>query len=75
MNALTESTVYWVLDAFRTSTYSVLVENGPSLSLGTATAIFTDLCRRLKADYDYNICYPGSRIKNPDPENYNDVSA
>mmetsp|Transcript_6114 Transcript_6114/g.13573 ORF Transcript_6114/g.13573 Transcript_6114/m.13573 type:complete len:118 (-) Transcript_6114:129-482(-) len=31
------------------------------------------ISRRFASDYDMNLGWPGSKIRNPDPHNYNDV--
>merc|ERR1719210_3144018 len=47
----------------------------PVVPLGAilAARILSTSGPRLGGDYNYNLGIPGSRIKNPDPENYNDI--
>mmetsp|Transcript_73466 Transcript_73466/g.157435 ORF Transcript_73466/g.157435 Transcript_73466/m.157435 type:complete len:116 (+) Transcript_73466:81-428(+) len=45
---------------------------GPKAVVSPLQLVAPGSMRRF-ADYDWNMGVPGSRIKNPDPQNYNDV--
>uniref|UniRef100_A0A6T1G501 Uncharacterized protein n=1 Tax=Alexandrium monilatum TaxID=311494 RepID=A0A6T1G501_9DINO len=45
----------------------------PRAALVPASRLIATSSARLGGDYDWNLGVPGSRIRNPDPEAYNDV--